>query len=284
VGRQETVIAAVRASSVADVAGAVPGDARGNGQGTPVELAVRKLLQAAAGADPGADWALRPPVAGRGQARSPSKGRTSRAARATWRSSSQDVPPGATAHRRRIGEDRGARLHRLRNLGDAARRQHFDAACSTERRADSSSTCAETQSGSPEVAARLLGRFVTAETPWIVRAPRRALREIGGAVSPAGRSPIPGTLVLVDRWTAGEGSRSPSAPESAARRRWWARKWPESSRDGRELRLPRDRLRYPRPASSSANGTPRESSARRCPWTSSAPSGRPRPILYQASS
>ncbi len=291
---KDAIIAAVRASSVADVAGAVPGMRVVAIQGTPVDQAVRKLLRRSRQADPRArDWALRRLLAG------PWSGALAVEAAFAGRSRSlaierQDVPPAGTAPliARRIGEDRALAYLRLKdNLGDASVVQHFDAALQHLRTTRGLILdLRETQSGgSPEVARALLGRFVTAETPWIVRAPRPApgSREIPAErVSPRGPFTYTGrTLVLVDRWTAGEGESLAVGLESAAKATLVGTQMAGLRGQGRELRLPASGivLRYPAARVFHANGTPREVVRPAVPVDIVAPSGGPGdPILYQA--
>jgi carboxyl-terminal processing protease len=293
VGKDAT-IAAVRASSVADVAGAVPGMRVLAIQGTAVDQAVRRLLRRSRQADPRArDWALRRLLAGPWSGVLALEvefgGRKSRLA-----IEREDRPPAGTPPLvvRRVGEDRALAYVRLKdNLGEAGLVRHFDAALQHLRASRGLILdLRETQSGgSPEVARALLGRFVTTEAPWIVRAPRPA----PGAndfpaerVSPRGPFTYTGrTLVLVDRWTAGEGESLAVGLESAAKATLVGTKMAGLRGQARELRLPASGivLRFPASRVFHANGTPREIARPAVAVDIVAPSGGPGdPILYQA--
>ena len=130
----EAVISAVRAGSVADAAGAVPGMKVIAIQKTPVEQAVRALLRRGRQSDPRArDWALRRLVAG------PWSGtlalEASHAGRARHLGiDRQDVPASETPPlvARRIGEGRDLGYLRLKNtLGDASIVRTSTRRCST---------------------------------------------------------------------------------------------------------------------------------------------------------
>jgi carboxyl-terminal processing protease len=291
---KEATISAVRAGSVADAAGAVPGMRVISIGGKPVELAVGELIRRNRQADPRArDWALRRLLAG------PWAGTLSLDAIVAGRArhleiERQDVPPSATPPliARRIGEDRKLGYLRVKdNLGDPGLVAHFDAALLHLK--DTRGLVLdlrETQSGgTPEVARALLGRFVTAESPWIVRAAPGA--RIGAdtaaeRVSPRGPFAYAGrTLVLVDRWTAGEGESLAIGLEAAARATLVGTAMAGLRGHARELRLPGSGivLRYPATRVFHANGTPREVVRPAVPVDIVAPSGGPGdPILYQA--
>lgn len=288
------VVSAVRAGSVADVAGAVPGMRVTAIQGTPVDKAVRGLLRGSRQADPRArDWALRRLLAGPWSGMltidAVSAGRTRR-----LEIERQDVPPAGTPPliTRRIGENRNLGYLRVKNnLGDAALVQHFDAALQHLR--DTRGLILdlrETHSGGSSAVARaLLGRFVTTESPWIVRLPRGASQPPGAAaerVRPRGPFPYTAlTVVLVDRWTAGEGESLAIGLEAAANATLMGTAMAGLRGEARELRLPASgiTLRYPALRVFHTNGTPREAVRPAMPVDIVAPSGGPGdPILYQA--
>jgi len=293
IGRQ-AVISAVRAGGIADVAGAVPGMRVTSIQSMPVEQAVRGMLRRSRQADPRArDWALRRLLAG------PWSGTLAIEVEFAGRArrldiAREDVPPAGTPPliARRIGEERNLGYLRVKNnLGDAGLVQHFDAALHHLKSTRGLILdLRETQSGgSPEVARALLGRFVTQQSPWIVRAPRGTKR---GADAPAEqvspRGPfayVERTVVLVDRWTAGEGESLAIGLESAARATLMGTAMAGLRGDARELRLPESGivLRYPAARIFHANGMPREAVRPAVTVDIVAPSGGPGdPILYQA--
>lgn len=290
----QALIVAVRAGSVADIAGAVPGMRVMAVGGTPVEQAVRGLLRRTRQADPRArDWALRRLLAG------PWAGTLAIDVAAGARASRldivrEDLPPAGTPPlvARRIGENRNLAYLRLKNnLGDPGVVQHFDAALQHLR--DTRGLILdlrETQSGgTPEIARALLGRFVKAPSAWISRQPRAA-RGMAAArdeqVLPRGpfayAAPV---AVLVDRWTAGEGESLAIGLEAAAGATLVGTAMAGLRGDTRELRLPDSGLvvRYPAARVFHANGTPREVVRPALDVDIIRPNGGPGdPILYQA--
>jgi len=286
------VISAVRAGSVADVAGAVPGMQVRAIQGVAVEQAVRSQLRRSRQADPRArDWALRRllagPYAGVLAVDVVVAGRVRR-----LEIERQDVPDGGAPPlvARRIGENRNLGYLRLKNnLGEGGVVQHFDAALQHLR--DTRALIVdlrETQAGgAPDVARALLGRFVTAEAPWILRQPRgAAARAVPERVTPRGPYAYGGRLaVLVDHWTAGEGESLACGLESAARATLVGTAMAGLRGEAREVRLPASgiALRYPASRVFHTNGTPREVVRPGLAVNIVAPSGGPGdPILYQA--
>ena len=233
----DAVISAVRAGSVADVAGAVPGmqvdrgreDARGAGR-----------ARAAAPRPP-----VRPAGAGLGPAPpgrravvghcSPSRRRHAGRARRLG-IDRQDLPASETPPlvARRIGEDRGLGYLRLKNtLGEAGIVQHFDAALQhLKGPAGPDPRPARNAVGRiarrRARAARTLRDRRVARGSCARRAARRSRDPAAGAgARRAGHSPTPArTLVLVDHWTAGEGESLAFGLETAARATLSARRWP----------------------------------------------------------
>ncbi|HQZ46268.1 MAG TPA: S41 family peptidase [Usitatibacteraceae bacterium] len=291
---KEAVISAVRAGSVADVAGAVPGMRVTAVQRRPVEQAVRGLLGRSRQADIGArNWALRRLVAG------PWSGALALDVDLAGRASRlaierEDLPAGATPPliARRVGEDRDLGYLRVKNnLGEAGLVAHFDAALLFLKATRGLILdLRETQSGgSPDVARALLGRFVTRKSPWILRVPRAARRGEDSRpeeVSPRGPFAYAApTLVLVDRWTAGEGESLAIGLGTAARATLVGTGMAGLRGDLREVRLPSSGivLRYPAARVFHADGTPREATRPAVPVDIVAPKGGPGdPILYQA--
>ncbi len=290
VGKDAT-IAAVRAGSIADVAGAVPGMRVLAIQGTAVDQAVRKLLRRGRQADPRArDWALRRLLAGPWSGALAVEvefgGRRSRLA-----IERVDRPPAGTPPLvvRRVGEDRALAYVRLKdNLGEPGLVQHFDAALQHLRASRGLILdLRETPSGGlPEVARALLGRFVTADSPWVARAARGAPEAPAESVAPRGPFAYAGrTAVLIDRWTAGEGESLAVGLESAARATLIGTPMAGLRGQARALRLPASGivLRYPAVRVLRADGTPREATRPAIAVDIVSPSGGPGdPILYQA--
>lgn len=285
------VISAVRAGSVADVAGAAPGMRIAAIEGRPVEEAVRAQLRAERQSDPRArDWALRRLLAG------PWSGALSLDVHASGRTrrlriEREDVPPAATPPllARRIGEDRALAYLRLKDdLGDPALVAHFDAALAQLRGSRALILdLRETQSGGTSAVARaLLGRFVNAETTWILRSPRAGAEAKPERVAPRGPFAWNArTVVLVDRWTAGEGESLAVGLEAAAGATLVGTAMAGLRGDTREVRLPDSGIavRFPAARVFHANGTPREVVRPAVPVDIVHPNGGPGdPILYQA--
>jgi carboxyl-terminal processing protease len=286
------MITAVRAGSVADVAGAVPGMRVLSVQRAPVEQAVRALLRRSRQADPRArNWALRRLLAG------PWSGMLAIDVEVAGRArrleiERRDEPAGGTPPliARRIGEDRDLGYLRLKNnLADPGLLPHFDAALQHLRGTRGLILdLRETQSGGrPEVARALLGRFVTAEQPCALRAPRgQGAGTAAERVAPRGPFAYTSrTLVLVDRWTAGEGESLAMGLDAAAGATLVGTAMAGLRGDAREARLPESGivLRYPATRVFHPNGTPREALRPAVAVDIVAPSGGPGdPILYQA--
>ncbi len=289
----DAVISAVRAGSVADVAGAVPGMRVAAVRGQPVEAAVRALLRGARQSDPHArNWALRRLLAG------PWAGQVAIEVRAGGRVrrleiERQDLPPAGTPPvvARRIGESRDlGYLRPKNNLAEASLVRHFDAAMLLFR--DTRALILdlrETQSGgSPAVAEALLGRFAVRETPWIVRVPhgRHLSAQPADRVVPRGpftyTAPV---VVLVDAWTAGEGESLAVGLEAVAKATLVGTRMAGVRGDAHEIRLPGSGIeaRFPASRIFHPDGTPREAVRPTLPVDIIAPSGGPGdPILYQA--
>ena len=266
-------------------------------QKTPVEQAVRALLRRSRQSDPRArDWALRRLVAG------PWSGtfalEASHAGRARHLGiDRQDVPASETPPlvARRIGEGRDLGYLRLKNtLGDAGIVQHFDAALQHLKGTRGLVLdLRETQSGgSPAVARALLGRFVTAESPWILRCARGTKRGRGRGCR-AGRAAR--ALRLSPRARSCSSIAGPRGRRIARRRpRGGGRGDAHGHRHGRpargRARAAAARVGHRpalsrRPASSTPTARRARSSARRCRWTSSAPvAGRAIPSSTRPSS
>lgn len=289
----EAVIVAVRAGSVADVAGLAPGMRVAAVRGSPVEQAVRTLLPRAMHAEPRArDWALRRLLAG------PWAGSLSLDVLASGRArhveiEREDRPAGTLPPliARRIGEERDLGYLRVKdNLRDAGLVAHFDAALQHLRNTRGLLVdLRETASGGePEVARALLARFAQTPTPWIVRRPR-ADRHLPEArperIAPRGPftygAPV---AVLVDRWTAGEGESLAIGLEAVARATIVGTAMAGLRGQPQRIVLPASGLgvRFPAERVFHVNGTPREAIRPALPVDIVSPNGGPGdPILYQ---
>ncbi len=283
------VVTAVRAGSVADVAGLFPGHVISSVQGVAIERVVREQLGNTP--NPGGaarDWALRHALAGprRGAyvigVRDRGASRLVEIARTEERNGN-----GPPLIARKIGEQRDLGYLRLKNnLADAGLVAHFDAALLLLK--DTRGLILdlrETQAGGSELVARaILGRFVATESAWQVRETRGKARATD-TVAPRGpftyRGPI---VVLVDRWTAAEGEALAAGLESAARATLVGTEMAGLRGRNRELALRHSGLRvsFPEERTLLTNGAPRESVRPAVPVDLAAPSGGPGdPILYQ---
>lgn len=213
-------VTAVRVGSIADVAGMYPGIKVASVQGTNIRRAVRDRLGRGRDGARERDWALRSVLAGpwagtyRLDVQSPSGTRRMDIERI-------DAPHsnGVALVARRIGEDRDLGYIRLKDdLDDAALVTHFDAALAQlkDTRAMILDLRETPSGGSEEVARAILGRFVDRDSPWKRSATRAGLVAVESA-APRGpfayRAPL---VVLVDRWTTGEGEALAVGLESVA--------------------------------------------------------------------
>ena len=189
---------------------------------------------------------------------------------------------------RRIGEERDLGCIRLKNnLHDAGFVAHFDAALAYLK--DTRAMILdlrETQSGgSPAVARAILGRFIQRDSPWKARA-AHGKAPIVDSVAPRGpfayRAPL---VVLVDRWTAGEGEALAVGLESASNATLLGTAMAGLRGELREVALRHTGItaRFPAEKSFRIDGTPREAVRPTVLVDLERPSGGPGdPILYQA--
>jgi carboxyl-terminal processing protease len=130
----------------------------------------------------------------------------------------------------------------------------------------------------------ILGRFTAAEAPWQLREAAGGKR-VSDTVAPRDwtyRAPV---LVLVDRWTAGDGEALATGLNAVGRARLVGT--PMAGMRGvlREVRLPHSGIvvRFPAERAFHPDGTPREQLRPGLAVDLAAPQGGPGdPILYQA--
>ncbi|QJR09421.1 hypothetical protein DSM104443_00465 [Usitatibacter rugosus] len=284
---ERAMITAVRASSVADVAGLHPGQQVVSVQGVAVDRVVREKV-AGRGGDGARDWALRHALAG---PRAGSyvlgvrdEGGPLKVLEVTRAPESNN---GAPILARKVGEGRDIAYLRLKNtLADEGLVMHFDAALAQMK--DARAVILDLRSteggGSEDVVRSILGRFVAAESPWQVRE-SRGKRSEPDRVTPRG-TPFTGPLVvLVDRWTAGEGEALAAGLDAVANATLIGTSMAGLRGRAREVMLPNSgwRLRFPAERVRHVNGTPRESLRPDIEVDLVHPSGGPGdPILYQA--
>lgn len=266
-GQGVAVVEAVRTYGDADVAGLKAGSRVADVAGVPMERAVRERLGRVAphgAAD--RDWAVRQLLAG------------SRAAPGN----------GPPLIARRMGEARDLGYIRIKSgLSDERLPEQFDGALNyiKDTRALILDLREISAPGSREVTLAILGRFVTAPTAWQRRQPRRGAVAID-SVSPRGafayRAPV---VVLVDRWTAGEGEALAAGLAAAAGARLVGTAMAGLRGELGEERLPHSGIvvRFPVEKAFHIDGTPRERLRPAVEIELAAPSGGPGdPILYQA--
>ena len=258
-------VTAVRAFSDADVAGLRPGHVVTHVNGRPIERVVAERLRTFGANGPQAmDWALRHALAGPREGavklvvRMPDEARTMVIERHP-----DAATNGAPLLARRMGDERDLGYIRIRNtLGDAALPAAFDAALNYLK--DTKALLLDLRetmaSGSPDVANAILKRLANGEY----------------------RAPL---VVLVDRWTAGEGEALAAALREKASATLVGTSMAGLRGRLREAALPHSGIvvRFPGEKALLANGAPRETLRPTVEIDLAAPSGGPGdPILYQA--
>lgn len=287
--RGQAVVEAVRTFGDADVAGLRPGLTVLRIDGVPVAKASERWLASRAGA--GAqdrDWALRRALAGprAGPVRIEASGEGGTRVFDIVRADTAPAHgPAFTA--RRVGEQRDLGYLRLRNgFSDPALAGQFAGAMSHFK--DTRGLILDlrdvTGQGARRVTEAILGHFVTAPTPWQLRGEGAAKR--ADSVSPNGEPPYRApVVVLVDRWTAGEGEALAAGLAAVARARLLGTPMAGLRGELREVALPHSGivLRFPGERTYHVDGTPREKLRPHVAVDLAAPSGGPGdPILYQA--
>lgn len=286
---RSAVVEAVRTYGDADVVGLRPGHEIVRIAGAPVDKAIAAWLGGAAPASRAArDWALRHVLAGprAGVLRvEVAEGPTTRTVEIERRSVPLANGPALIA--RRVGDERDLGYIRIKEeLDDAKLPQQFDGALNylqnTRALILDLRELSDTVSRASTLA--ILGRFVAAPTLWQVREtpgkPRRS-----DVVKPRGapyRAPL---VVLVDRWTAGEGEALAAGLQGAAGARLIGTRMAGMRGELKEVKLPHSGLavRFPAQKVFLVDGTPREALRPAVEVNLAAPDGGPGdPILYQA--
>jgi len=260
-------VTAVRAFSDADVAGLRPGHVVTHVNARPVERVVEERLRGVGSKGAAAnDWALRHILAG------PRGGLLKVAVRGGGEARTLTIEhrPTAAANgppilARRMGDDRNLGYIRIRDaLGDAALPAAFDAALSYLK--DTKGLMLDlretTGDGKREITDAIVAHFAGGEADY-----RASL------------------IVLVDRWTAGEGEALAAALQERAHATLVGTPMAGLRGRLREARLPHSGIvvRFPAEKALLANGRPREALRPGIEIDLAAPSGGPGdPILYQA--
>ena len=284
-------IEAVRTYGDADVAGVRPGARVVRIGDVPVDKAVRERLGGAKTASAeDRDWALRHALAGpdSGVMRLEIEDADGRRRVEVERSAGK--PAGAPPIiARRMGEERKLGYIRIRKgLGDADLPGRFEGALNDMKGARALIVDLRGVSGSPasrDVTRAILRLFARTETTWQLRETAEGARE-ADRVRPAGtvayRGPI---VVLVDRWTAGEGEALAAGLAAVGRARLVGTPMAGLRGELREVRLPHSGITVSFPVQKTyhVDGTPRERLRPHVEVDLAAPSGGPGdPILYQA--
>jgi carboxyl-terminal processing protease len=286
------VIESVRTYGEADMAGLRPGQVvRAVGE-LPLQRAVRDRLDAAdVPSTTARDWALQQALAGPrngtfrieiAEARGP---RVYELAR-----SNAPAANGAALLARRVGEARDLGYLRLKApLDDPLLATHFDGAMGylTDTRGLILDLREVTGPFREPAVARatlraILGRFVAKPAPWQVRESRSGERVVDFA-APHDTPYVRPLVVLVDRWTAGEGEALAVGLQAAAGARLVGTRMAGLRGELRDVRLPRSHitLRFPAQKAFAPDGTPRESVVPDVLVDLAAPKGGPGdPILY----
>ncbi len=285
------VVTAVRAFSDADVAGLHPGHVITRVQGRPVEHVVRERLGGSAtGGEASLDWALRQVLAGPEEgmlaieARDPQGGMSAHEIERTGSAPSNGPPIVA----RRMGEGRDIGYIRIKNvLGNERLAESFDGVLDALKgtRALILDLRETPAGGSRTVTESILSRFVEAPTPWQVRMAPGKVRVVDN-VRPRGDAPYRGrVLVLVDRWTAGQGEALAAGLLAVAGATIVGTPMAGLRGELGEAKLPHSGLvvRFPVEKTFLVNGNPRETLRPTVEVDLALPNGGPGdPILYQA--
>ena len=281
-------IESVRTFGDADVAGLKPGDVVLAVDGAPVDRAVAQKLPGEEDNPAARDWALRRILTGprAGEMRvEVASGARRRLAVVERRDAAPAASPPVLA--RRVGDARDVGYLRLKGpLTDARLVPDFDAALDALGgvRALILDLREVHGAGSHEATAAILGRFVSAPAPWQLReTPKR--KRVADTVSPRGAPFTAPLVVLVDRWTAGEGEALAAGLHAVAKARLVGTPMAGLRGETREVRAPHSgiAIRFPVQRVSLPDGSPRERLAPSVAVDLAQPqAGAGDPILYQA--
>ena len=286
------VIEAVRTYGEADVAGLRPGHVVRSIAGLPAPLAVRDLVGSAP-APAERDWALRHALAGPSGGTLKVEVAEARGPRAYDVERAPQRPPnGPALIARRVGEQRDLGYLRLKApLSTPGLAEQFEGAMHylAETRAlildlrDATGPFEDADRARATTLA-ILRRFAPRPAAWQSREPRAGERVLDSVAGMPGAYSAP-LVVLVDRWTAGEGEALAAGLQSVARARLVGTRMAGLRGELREVKLPHSgiALRYPAQKTFHVDGTPREALRPDVFIDLAAPQGGPGdPILYQA--
>jgi carboxyl-terminal processing protease len=286
-------IEAVRTYGDADVAGLRPGHVVRGIAGLPATVAARDLLGKAEAGPEARDWALRHALAGPvegvlrlevAEARGPQTYDIERK-----RPHAANGPPLIA---RRVGERRELGYIRIKApLSAAGLAGQFAGAMTYLGATRAMILDLRDATGPFEDAARarattlaILRRFATRTAPWQVRENRAGERLTDSIAAQPGAYSAP-LVVLVDRWTAGEGEALAAGLRAVAGARLIGTRMAGLRGETREVRMRHSAVtvRFPGEKTLTPDGTPREALRPDVPVDLAAPQGGPGdPILYQA--
>lgn len=287
------VIEGIRTYGEADVAGLRPGHVIKSIGGVAPQREVRDRLGEADAPPASRDWALRHALAG------PRSGvlrlETSEARGAQGFEIPRAAPTatnGPPLIGRRVGERRDLGYIRLKApLSSPALSGQFDGALNYLKDTRALILDLRDVTGPFADAARaraitlaILGSFTSRPATWQAREPRAGERVVD-TVAPRGTPYDRQLVVLVDRWTAGEGETLAAGLQAVARARVVGTRMAGLRGELREVRLPHSGItvRFPAQRTFLVDGTPRESLRPDILVDLAAPQGGPGdPILYQA--
>jgi carboxyl-terminal processing protease len=281
-------IEAVRTFGDADVAGLHAGQSITRIQGVPIEAAVREMLGGKPGSVADMEWALRRLMAGPRQGIQTLEVRErGNLARVEVDRAATKPPTTPAVLARRIGTQRDLAYIRVR-IGDRAPdvASQFDAALRqlTATRALLLDLRESVGPGDRALTLAILSRFARSASAWQAHGLPGKPR-VTDVVQPGADPYASPVVVLVDRWTAGEGEALAAGLEAVSRARIVGTPMAGLRGELREVELPASGLtvRFPGERAYTVDGRPREALPPSVPVDLAAPSGGPGdPILYQA--
>ena len=281
-------IEAVRTFGDADVAGLHAGQSITRIQNVPIEAAVREMLGGKPGSVPDMEWALRRLMAGpRNGIQTLEVRERGNVARVEVDRAATKPPTTPPVLARRIGTQRDLAYIRVR-LGtrDPDVATQFDAALRQLKttRALLLDLRESVGPGDRDLTLAVLSRFARSPSPWQAHEVPGKPR-VTDVVQPRPDPYASPVVVLVDRWTAGEGEALAAGLTAVTRARIVGTAMAGLRGELREVQLPASGLtvRFPAERAYTVDGRPREALPPSVPVDLAAPSGGPGdPILYQA--
>ncbi|HUP97729.1 MAG TPA: S41 family peptidase [Usitatibacter sp.] len=283
-------VESVRTFADADVAGVRPGDVIARIDGLPVERLVRDLAAVAGVAPPSVerDWALRRALSGPRSGTLQLEVRAPAGTRAVTIEHREATPAnGPLLIARRMGEGRDLGYIRIKaSLSDPRIPGQFEGALDYLK--DTRALIVDLrEAGGAQASAQVeavLSRFAPATLPWRQREPRGGERTLDTVDPRSPRYAAP-VVVLVDRWTSGDGEALAAGLQAVAKARLVGTAMAGLRGEIGTVRLAHSQLvvHFPVERAFHADGTPRELVMPAVAVDLAAPQGGPGdPILYQA--